>query len=621
MVAPKKERIYGSSKNKPGSSSDSKSAESISLSDSTITSIQNKIDEHNSSNPKKKITLAVAKAVVRRGMGAYSSSHRPTISGGKPNSRVAWGIARLNAFIYKIKNGKSRSGKYSQDNDLIDELGYKHSKFEDGGTTNNSNMNRLQVGDFLMLKDSEGFDSVVKVDYVDNSEYGDMLTLSNGQVTYYRDLIKKYRKATDSEVKRSNIMGFELFAKGGATKEVKSGGITYGNSHANGGIPVKNKSTNEMLEVEGGEGIVNKHVMASPKKVKLNGKEMTLCEAVSSINQMGGNGVKFSCDDVKHQQFIEEMATGGELERGTRTEAEHIQVLRDLYEKRITPQEATEKIAKDHLKEDSHYYTKLSEMESRTLKRPKGKVCGCGCSLKRYENGGRIDSLGYGSFEDMVGSFKSKAPNLVEQKKELIDLTLSTGRAKVDTDFKEDLMKNTPKELHKYWIGASHINLYKYGWRLQFTTSREFAGLCSGEDFGVVQKGNLSKDRNLYISINFVKSDANWKNHYLDTILHECAHAIVREMIIMKIGYESFLQIDPMHKMTEGHGLIWEQVCQAINPNGSCGRFYTNAILETSFNEYKYECTYCEHEGFGNKKNFASNCHKCFKPVLIEKNL
>jgi hypothetical protein len=66
-------------------------------------------------------------------MGAYSTSYRPTISGGKPNSRVAWGLARLNAFLYKIVNGKSKSGKYSQDNDLIEELGYKVEKYEIGG--------------------------------------------------------------------------------------------------------------------------------------------------------------------------------------------------------------------------------------------------------------------------------------------------------------------------------------------------------------------------------------------------------------------------------------------------------------------------------------------------------
>lgn len=149
--------------------------------------------------------------------------------------------------------------------------------------------------------------------------------------------------------------------------KVKKGGITYGKSHAEGGIKVKNASTGDMLEVEGGEGIVNKRSMASDKKVKLNGKEMSLCQAVSELNQMEG-GVQFNCDDVAHRQFLEEMALGGELERGTRTEKEHIQVLKDLYAKRITPNQATKRIAKDHIKEDSRYYSKLAKMEGKMAK-------------------------------------------------------------------------------------------------------------------------------------------------------------------------------------------------------------------------------------------------------------
>jgi 8-oxo-dGTP pyrophosphatase MutT (NUDIX family) len=131
--APKKDRIYGSDKNKEGSSKDLKSAKTIELSDNTIEAIKNKVDKHNKKHSNKKITIDSAKAVVRRGMGAYSSSHRPTISGGNENSRVAWGLARLNAFLFKIVNGKSKSGKYSQDNDLIEELGYKVQKYEIGG--------------------------------------------------------------------------------------------------------------------------------------------------------------------------------------------------------------------------------------------------------------------------------------------------------------------------------------------------------------------------------------------------------------------------------------------------------------------------------------------------------
>ena len=136
--APKKDRIYGSDKNKPESSKDTKSAEKIEFNEKTLETIKNKVAEHNKKNPSKKVTLSSAKAVVRRGMGAYSSTHRPTISGGKPNSRVAWGLARLNAFLYKIVNGKSKSGKYSQDNDLIEELGYKVQKYSNGGLLGNT---------------------------------------------------------------------------------------------------------------------------------------------------------------------------------------------------------------------------------------------------------------------------------------------------------------------------------------------------------------------------------------------------------------------------------------------------------------------------------------------------
>jgi hypothetical protein len=131
--APSSERIYGSKRNKPSSSKDSSSAESIKFDQKTLTSIENKVEKHNAEHRDKRISLSIAKAIVRRGMGAYSKSHRPTIKGGKPNSRVAWGLARLNAFLYKVVNGVSKSGKYSQDNDLLDELGIAHDKFKTGG--------------------------------------------------------------------------------------------------------------------------------------------------------------------------------------------------------------------------------------------------------------------------------------------------------------------------------------------------------------------------------------------------------------------------------------------------------------------------------------------------------
>ena len=131
--APKKEQIYGSDINKKESSSSLENAKAIKFDEKTLHTITEKVKEHNKQHKNKKITLASAKAVVRRGMGAYSKSHRPTITGNKPNSRVAWGIARLNAFIYKIINGKSKSGKYKQDDDLIKELGIMVKNYGQGG--------------------------------------------------------------------------------------------------------------------------------------------------------------------------------------------------------------------------------------------------------------------------------------------------------------------------------------------------------------------------------------------------------------------------------------------------------------------------------------------------------
>ena len=152
--APKKDQIKGSDKNKEGSAKDISSAKKIKFSDDVLEKIQNSVDKHNEKHPNKKITLDSAKAVVRRGMGAYSSTHRPTISGGNENSRVAWGLARLNAFTYKIINGKSKSGKYSQDNDLIEELAYKFEKYADGGEI--SNIMRNEIIDILSKNERYG---------------------------------------------------------------------------------------------------------------------------------------------------------------------------------------------------------------------------------------------------------------------------------------------------------------------------------------------------------------------------------------------------------------------------------------------------------------------------------
>lgn len=113
MKAPKKDRIYGSKKNKPGSASTSKSS-SVKFSAKTEQALKNKVQEHNKkASAGRKATLGQLKAVYRRGAGAFSSSHRP----GK--TRDQWAMARVNAYLKLLKSGRPSNPNYKQDNDLL----------------------------------------------------------------------------------------------------------------------------------------------------------------------------------------------------------------------------------------------------------------------------------------------------------------------------------------------------------------------------------------------------------------------------------------------------------------------------------------------------------------------
>jgi hypothetical protein len=117
--APKSDKIYGSKKNPKGSASSEKTAKSIKLSEQTEKVLKNKLSEFKEEHPNKKsVTLSDLKAVYRRGSGAYSKSHRPTITGGAPNSRAAWSYARVNKFLKKA-GGEKVKAAYVQDDDLF----------------------------------------------------------------------------------------------------------------------------------------------------------------------------------------------------------------------------------------------------------------------------------------------------------------------------------------------------------------------------------------------------------------------------------------------------------------------------------------------------------------------
>ena len=89
-------------------------------------------------------------------------------------------------------------------------------------------------------------------------------------------------------------------------KKLAKGGITKGKSHKEGGIPMVVKSTGQNVELEGGEGVVNKTNMADTKLHDFEGKKMTKCEIASEINSDGGNGVEIDCDGITGKKYKHE---------------------------------------------------------------------------------------------------------------------------------------------------------------------------------------------------------------------------------------------------------------------------------------------------------------------------
>lgn len=108
--APKKDQVTGSDKNPKGSASDASG--SVEFTPAIETALKNKVAEHNE-KANHNATLGMLKAVYRRGSGAYSTSHRPG------QSRGAWAMARVNAYLKLLRSGRPENSAYTQDNDLL----------------------------------------------------------------------------------------------------------------------------------------------------------------------------------------------------------------------------------------------------------------------------------------------------------------------------------------------------------------------------------------------------------------------------------------------------------------------------------------------------------------------
>ena len=100
-----------------GSAKGDASGKSAKVTEEQEKTLQNKVDEFNEkeSNTKNgRATLGQLKSVFQRGLGAFNTSHSPVVK-----SAEQWAYARVNAYLYLLKNGRPENPKYNTDYDLL----------------------------------------------------------------------------------------------------------------------------------------------------------------------------------------------------------------------------------------------------------------------------------------------------------------------------------------------------------------------------------------------------------------------------------------------------------------------------------------------------------------------
>lgn len=285
---------------------------------------------------------------------------------------------------------------------------YGDSKMEKGGKTN-----LISASGTFFSKDKK-----TKLDYKkvgSNYEFSVYEGETNPVENYTRTQFKK-RNRNNVVMPYQEFVNF-LYNEGFIDDKMAKGGVvTYKNKYnkkygydENESHTLDEISKDTGVSKKGVQQIYNKGIGAyktNPQSVRPNVKskeQWAMARVYSAV--MGGKASRIDANELK-------MAKGGELAKGIKVEKEHSKTAQKLYNREITPEQAFEEIANDHLKEDSHYYTKLNKFESKMAKGGKTKVVGSAEGM----------DINVGDLNKLLGEMGSKT--------KLEDVDLSKGKNK-----------------------------------------------------------------------------------------------------------------------------------------------------------------------------------------------
>jgi hypothetical protein len=115
--APKSNTPNKNPKGKGTAKGDASTSRGAKVSKADEDTLKNKSDDFNERYKDKLgygVTVGKLKAVFQRGLGAFNTGHSPNVK-----SASQWAFARVNAFLYLVKNGRPQNAKYTTDNDLL----------------------------------------------------------------------------------------------------------------------------------------------------------------------------------------------------------------------------------------------------------------------------------------------------------------------------------------------------------------------------------------------------------------------------------------------------------------------------------------------------------------------
>jgi hypothetical protein len=129
--APKSDTPNPDPKGEGTAKGDASSSRGAEVDAKTEESLKKKADEFNEKYKDKLgygANVGALKSVYQRGLGAYNTSRSPSVAAA--GGAKQWAMARVNAFLFLIKNGRPQNRNYTQDNDLLPKDHPKRKEFK-----------------------------------------------------------------------------------------------------------------------------------------------------------------------------------------------------------------------------------------------------------------------------------------------------------------------------------------------------------------------------------------------------------------------------------------------------------------------------------------------------------